>query len=149
MDTAALIRDLAARGHSRAAVRELLGYSRERFDLTLQYLGPVNWPRQGCSLGNRQAMEARRGVVTPAGLKALEKGRAIRKERASHTVRGVRGTLEELVAHFKLPLNPQTVRRRLAEGKPLEAALFTPPNLTPPRRVKKARINPPEDQANG
>jgi hypothetical protein len=141
MDTATLIRDLAARGHSRASVRDQLGYSRERFALTLEYLGPVNWPTPGRSLGNRQAMDARKGVRPAAGLRALENARAIRKEQASHTVRGYRGTINELVAYFKLSLNPQTVRRRMAEGQSLETALFTPIQQPSPGSRQRCALN--------
>ena len=83
----------------------------------------------------------RRGIRTAAGIQALEKARAIRKEQHSHTVRDQRGTVAELVAYFKVPLNPATVRRRLAGGQSIEAALFTPIQKPAPGTRRRRAMN--------
>ena len=133
VDIAAFIRDQAARGHSRASVRETLGYSRECFDAALALIGPINWPGPGEAMDYLRAMEARRGVATPAGLKALENARAARKELHSHTVRDKRGTVAELCAYFKVPLT-----RKPSAGGLLKVSQSRPRFLTPFRRLGPA-----------
>lgn len=54
-----------------------------------------------------------------------------------HTVRGVTGTLGELLTHFGLPISVQCVNFRMKAGATLEEAMFTPPAFA--RRKFKVR----------
>lgn len=42
------------------------------------------------------------------------------------TVRGVTGTINQLLRHFDIPLGYRTVASRVQAGMPIEQALFTP-----------------------
>jgi hypothetical protein len=50
------------------------------------------------------------------------------KAKSRRTVRGVTGTIEELIDHFALDISSCTVRRRMLSGMGLDDALFTPRN---------------------
>lgn len=69
------------------------------------------------------------GYLEHSRQRALE----ARKANAKRTVRGITGDIPELIAHFKINVSASTIRRRLAEGKTIEEALFAP---TAPRRPK-------------
>lgn len=125
MDTARFITESARRGLSKTQVREALGVSRDKFWEMLKLLPDLAWAPRGKSLGHRLSNESRRGQCTPKLRAALEIGRARRREKALHEVDGRKGTLEELAQHYKV--SASTVRRRLAAGLTLDAALKTPP----------------------
>lgn len=92
----------------------------------LKALPDVQWPGPGKSIDFRLACEARRGCSPAANRDALEKARAAVRAKSLRTVRGVTGTIDELVQAFGIEVSASTVRRRMQEGMPLEAALFTP-----------------------
>ncbi len=137
MTTEEYIRDAAKRGWSKAQVRDALGLCRETFYAILEAMPPLQWPARGKSLGHRLANEARLGVCSPALRAALERNRAVRKERSIHVVHGRRGTIEELAQHYAV--SGSTVRRRRKSGLSLEAALTIPP--TQPGGRRKGLLN--------
>lgn len=120
------IRQLAAQGYSRQHAMELLGFTRYSFETALELIGPIEWPGNGASVAAKAANAQRRGRFT----KGMAKSQAMAAEakRAIHakTVRGVTGSIEELIEAFSLSIHPTTVRRRIAEGMDVETALFTP-----------------------
>lgn len=48
-----------------------------------------------------------------------------RPQQERHTLRGVEGTLVDLMKHFSVEWKTETVRRRIRDGKSLEDAFFT------------------------
>lgn len=126
MNVEAFIRQSAARGLSRRAVADALDMGMYEFRGLLKALPDVQWPGPGQSVDFRRSCEARRGFFPPANRAALEKARAVARAKSLRTVRGVTGTIEELVQAFGIEVSASTVRRRMQEGMPLEAALFTP-----------------------
>jgi hypothetical protein len=126
MDLAQQIQTMARAGHSKQHTMELLGFTRYSFESALELIGPVEWPTRGRSLTNMAAHADRRGRFTPGMARSCVKAGEARKAKASRTVRGVIGTIDELVAHFKVGVSACTVRRRLVAGMSLEQALFTP-----------------------
>jgi len=125
MDTVQFIKESASRGLSKTQVREALGVSRDKFWEMLRLIPGLSWAPPGQSLGHRLNNESRRGQCTAKLRAALEIGRAKRREKALHEVDGRKGTIEELAQHYKV--SASTVRRRMAAGLTLEAALKTPP----------------------
>lgn len=123
MTTEQYIRDAASRGWSKTQTLEALGLCRTTFYAMLEAMPPLEWPAQGKSMGHRLANESRRGNFTTALRVSLERGRAIKKDLHSHTIDGVRGTIEELAAHYGM--HASTVRRRM-KFMSLEDALKTP-----------------------
>ncbi|HFX0910325.1 hypothetical protein N0619_22910 [Pseudomonas aeruginosa] len=89
-------------------------------------MGPIEWAKNGTTLGNRLAYEASRGRFTPAQAAALERAHERWSESRRFTVDGVTGTIAELVEHFQSPVHATTVRRRVAAGMSLRDALITP-----------------------
>ncbi|ERW39833.1 hypothetical protein Q033_00889 [Pseudomonas aeruginosa BWHPSA020] len=73
MNTEQFIRESAARGLSRRATMQALGLGRWKFELIIRAMGPIEWPKNGTTLGNRLAYEASRGRFTPAQAAALER----------------------------------------------------------------------------
>ncbi|MGY1417411.1 hypothetical protein [Pseudomonas aeruginosa] len=126
MNVEAFIRQSAARGLSRSAVAAALDMSMTKFRPLLDALPDIQWPAPGESVDFRRSCEARRGRFTPTNRAALEKARAVSRAKSLRTVRGVTGTIDELVQAFGIEVSASTVRRRMQEGMPLEAALFTP-----------------------
>lgn len=131
-ETAELIEKLCKRGHSRAETAKILGIPENRFRRLIERLPDLNWPTR--SLTRIECDRARAeskafGYVEQNRQRALE----ARRESAKRTVRGVSGSIPELLAHFKIDVSPSTIRRRLAEGKTIEEALFA---KTAPRRPK-------------
>lgn len=126
MDVEVYIRQSAARGLSRRAVAGALGISYRKLRDMLDSMPPVEWPGPGRSVDFLRAHAARRGQPSEVARRALQRAHAIRRQRASHAVRGRTGTLAELVAAFGVEVSASTVRRRLQEGMTLEQALFTP-----------------------
>jgi hypothetical protein len=55
----------------------------------------------------------------------INKSPSRRPHQERHALRGVEGTLEDLMKHFCVEWKTETVRRRLREGKSLEDAFFT------------------------
>lgn len=120
------IRAMAKTGHSKTMTQELLGLSRWTFDQLVAQMPDVEFPGRNRSRGYRAAVERKRGVYTEAMRKASIAAGVAKHERAKRTVRGVTGTVDELVAHFECAVSPAQVRRRVRQGMTLEEALFTP-----------------------
>lgn len=138
MDIAQFVRDSAARGLSKTATRQALGYSWGSFEAALELIGPVDWPSRGCSHLHRLAFERPSEARRAAQRSAIAKAREVRSAALRREVRGVVGNVAELVAHFGVAVSAGTVRRRISEGMTLEAALFTPrQGFGGPLRVKK------------
>lgn len=130
------IRASAARGLSKTATREALGFGNYRFDALVAAMPDVKWCAPHESIDARRAKEDRRGQFTEAQRSALKAAAKVLRERHVYTVRGVSGTIPELVARFKVAASACTVRRRMRHGLSLEAALFALP--TPPA-LRKVR----------
>lgn len=126
MDLATRIHQLAAQGNSKQQTMELLGFTRGRFDAVLELIPPVQWPARNRSNNARLANERRRGVFTPGMAKAQKLAAQAVRAKHAKTVRGVTGSIEQLIKHFNLQITGATVRRRMAKGQDLETALFTP-----------------------
>lgn len=120
------IRAMAKAGHSKTMTQELLGLSRWTFDKLVAQMPDVEFPGRNRSRAYRASVDRKRGVYTVAMREASTLAGMTHHERAKRTVRGVTGTVDELVAHFKCPLSPSQVRRRVRQGMTLEEALFTP-----------------------
>lgn len=120
------IKRLAKAGHSRQHVRELLGFSRGRFEAVLELIGPVQWPVIGRSVRHREHYARIKGTHQPALIENARRARLARNQPRMHCVRGVRGTITQLVDVFQAPVTASTVYRRIKSGAPLEHALFTP-----------------------
>ncbi|MFI8981444.1 hypothetical protein [Ectopseudomonas khazarica] len=120
------IRDLAAAGYSRRHVMELLGYTRFSFETVLEMIGPVDWPAPNQSVSAKLAFEMRRGKFTKGMAKSQALAANAKREKYAKTVRGVTGSIEDLIKAFGLSIGASTVRRRLQAGMDLESALFTP-----------------------
>lgn len=132
-ETAELIEKLCKRGHSRAETAKILGIPENRFRRLIERLPDLVWPIRSLTRidGDRARAECKDSY---AYLESnLQRARETRKANAQRTVRGVTGDIPELLAHFKINLSPSTIRRRLAEGKTIEEALFA---KTAPRRPK-------------
>ncbi|MGV8671158.1 hypothetical protein ACV34V_33475, partial [Pseudomonas aeruginosa] len=71
-------------------------------------MGPIEWAKNGTTLGNRLAYEASRGRFTPAQAAALERAHERWSESRRFTVDGVTGTIAELVEHFQSPVHATT-----------------------------------------
>jgi hypothetical protein len=137
---------MAAKGHSKQHTADLMGISIRRLRKILSTMDPVEWPGPGRSLLARVAYENRRGSryeqFTDAQLAFMAK----RKAEFSHTVRGVTGTINDLVKRFgaEVQIGCPGIRRRLARGMTAEQALFSPPSKAgmfgsrpPPKRNAK------------
>lgn len=140
MDVEQFIKASAARGLSRTATAAVLGMRFPKFLAVLDAMEPLQWPAPGQSLDERRSREAMHGNCHPSHARNLKK--AMAAVRAGHlkTVRGVTGTLPELVAHFGVAVSVSTVQRRLRLGQSLETALFTPPR--PPSVRRRMKIEP-------
>ena len=126
MNVEKFIRDSAANGLSKTQTREALDMCTETFWEVLKCMGELPWALRGRTLANKLSAEARRGICTPAQRAALAASRARRKALHTHTLRGVSGTVEELVQHFPHSVSASTIRRRLAKGLDIESAFFNP-----------------------
>lgn len=122
------IHKLAASGHSKQHAMQLLGFTSYSFEAALELIGPVEWPAKGRSIGARAANLLRRGKFTQAQAAAQSMAASAKRAKYIKTVRGVSGNIEELIKAFGLSIHAATVRRRIAGGKDIEAALFTPPS---------------------
>lgn len=152
------IRAMAADGYGKTMTYELLGIGRYRFETILKAIGPVEFTSPNATRGARASYRARRGIYFDAMRQASAKAGRVRKEQARRTVRGVRGTIDELVEAFRCPVTASQVRRRLCAGMTLEEALFTPKatrnnlgrwvGVTPDRRREiLARLEKEAEQA--
>lgn len=120
------IRAMAADGYSRCHVMELLGYNRSSFVAVLELIGPIEWPGPNQSVAAKLAFEMRRGKFTKALAKSQALAAIAKREKYAKTVRGVTGSVEDLIKAFGLSIGASTVRRRVQAGMDLESALFTP-----------------------
>ena len=125
-DVKARIRAMAKDGHSKTMTQELLGLTRWAFDKLVAEMPDVKFPERNRSRGYQLSVQRKRGIYTEAMRKASNAAGIAKHEQAKRTVRGVTGTVEELVSHFRCALSPASVRRRVRQGMTLEQALFTP-----------------------
>lgn len=132
-ETAELIEKLCKRGHSRAETAKILGIPESRFRRFCKRLPDLEWPTR--SLTRIDADRARSECKDSYAYleRNLQRARETCKAKAKRTVRGFTGDINELLSHFKINLSASTIRRRLAEGKTIEEALFA---TTAPRRPK-------------
>lgn len=130
------IRASAARGLSKTATREALGFGNYRFDALCAAMPDLKWCAPQQSVDFKRAQEARRGHFTDAQRRALEAARQAVRARHSYTVRGVTGTLVELAARFKATASVSTIRHRIAKGVSVEQALLAPPTKPAVRKRK-------------
>lgn len=121
------IRRCAEQGMSRTATAQAVGIPVPSFRRLLKHLPAFNWPGPGRSVDARRAYAARVGVTDPGLRRRAALARAANREKHLRTVRGVTGTLRELVAHFETPVGECTIRARLRKGWPLDLAMFRPP----------------------
>lgn len=143
------IRASAARGLSRTATAAALGVSFRAFLAMLDVLPDIEWPARHKSLDRKLSNEARRGVCSAAQRRNLAAAAAALKARHAYTVRGVTGTIPELVAHFKVPAAASTVRQRKRRGLSIEAALFSQPTPPPLRKSRPLSTWEAVDEAFG
>lgn len=147
-DTERFIKQAARSGWSRTAVCEVLGISWFSLNAILEVMPPLEWVSGYRSAARRRDWESRRGEFTPVLQRGLQTAVANKRKRAEHEAFGVRGTIKELAKHFGV--GASTVRRRMAEGLTLEAALTVP--VTPPhlrRRIsltELAQLASPQQQ---
>ncbi|MFK8398128.1 hypothetical protein M2D07_006405 [Pseudomonas sp. BGr12] len=127
MNTEQFIRESAARGLSRRATRLALGFGPWVFREMLSVMPDIEWPARGRSLDNKLANSQKRGQCSAALADALAGAREARRSKHVHTVGEHTGLIEELVDLLPSPVSASTVRRRVAAGMDLEAALTTPP----------------------
>jgi hypothetical protein len=126
MNTEQFIRESAARGLSRRATRLALGLGPWVFREMLSVMPDIEWPARGLSIDHQRANQQKRGQCSQALADALAAARETRRERHIHTVGEHTGLIEELVALLPSPVSASTVRRRIAAGMDIEAALRTP-----------------------
>lgn len=126
IDPVDLIRDYAARGLSKAETMEALRWGRHRFNLMLDLLGDVQWVPRNKTINRRLYCESIRGTCAPYQASNAAKAREAMLANSHKTVRGVTGSIQDLIDHFRLPTSVSSVRRRTYEGMSLEDALFTP-----------------------
>lgn len=131
MTTEEYIREYAARGYSKTMTLEALGLCRETFYAMLEAMPSIQWPARGQSLACKLANESRRGISTPGLRAAAEKARRTRREKHSHIIDGVKGTIEVHAARYGI--SGSTVRRRVKAGMTLNQALKTPVTPIPAR----------------
>ena len=134
MNTEQFIRNAAARGLSRRATMQALGLGRWKFDLIIGAMGPIEWAKNGTTLGNRLAYEASRGRFTPAQAAALERAHERWSESRRFTVDGVTGTCAEVGELSPPRVPPPPGRRRVAAGWRGRAALLSPRQQPKPGR---------------
>lgn len=128
MKTEDFIRDAAARGWSKTQTREALGLCRDTFWAILRAMPELEWPKRGCSLGNKLGNASR--APSEAVVAAAARARAARRERILVAWQGRTGTIAELAAFS--PASERTIRRRISAGMPAEEAFSTPPSLEMP-----------------
>lgn len=131
-EMAGMIEKLCNRGHSRAETAKILGIPHSRLRSFCERMPNLAWSTMSLTRidGDKARAESNAfAYVENNRQRALE----ARRESAKRTVRGVSGSISELLAHFKIDVSPSTIRRRLAEGKTIEEALFA---KTAPRRPK-------------
>lgn len=117
---------MAAQGYAKTMTYQLLGISRNRFEAILELIGPVDFPSPYATRGAKAARLEKRGVYTDAMRRCSAKAGKVRHEKAKRTLRGVTGTIEELVKVFSAGVCAPQVRRRMRQGMSLEEAIFTP-----------------------
>jgi hypothetical protein len=100
MSLDAEIRSLHDKGYSRTEIGRALNIPFNKIKLMCEFMEDLTWPETNPGMTRRQA-------------------------HARHTLRGIEGTLEELMMHFGVEWKTETVRRRLNNGKSLEEAFFT------------------------
>jgi len=123
--TEKFIREAAAKGWSRTMTREHMGLSRPKFQLLLDAMAPVDWPRQGCSVGNQLANQANRDH--PAIKAARARGLATIRARYARQVGPYYGTMPQLAA--QAGMSRAKVQRLMARGKTLAQALGVEPGV--------------------
>lgn len=144
MGLEAEVKRMARAGHSKQHACDLLGLSRNRFNLVLELIGPLEWPGSRNSLLSKAAQAARRGQLTDS--QRASQYLATRAAKAANLqvvvcgrgVTGMVGTIADLVKHYRAEVSASTVRRRVNKrGMTLEEALFTPRECSRFKRGKK------------
>lgn len=111
-------------GMSRYHAAEHLNLSHSAMSEMLQDLGTVNWADRDNSVRVIERIKARRGLSTPALVAGANTAREAFARRRHRTLRGVTGSVEELIEIFKPPVSVRTIRERLAKGIDVEDAFF-------------------------
>lgn len=111
MNTEQFIRESAARGLSRRATMQALGLGRWKFDLIIGAMEPIEWAKNGTTLGNRLAYEASRGRFTPAQAAALERAHERWSESRRFTVDGAGATGDTTMSSTQHQLIEQCATR--------------------------------------
>jgi len=122
----AKVRAMACAGHSKTMTYELLGLTRYAFDKLVAQMPDVQFPGSNQSLGYKASVTRKRGVYTERMRRASYLAGLAHRAKARRTVRGVTGTVEELVEHFRCEVSAPQVNRRVRQGMSLEEALFKP-----------------------
>lgn len=141
MNTEAYIRDRAALGQSREMVRQALGVSGTKFRTILEAMPDVKWPSFSEGLGRRLYRESVTGSCPDYKREALGRAREARRARfAMYDLCGISATISEHCQAWAdcIGVTPQTVDKRLKQGKGLYDAFFAPP--TPRSERVKAAI---------
>ncbi len=118
----AKVRAMACAGHSKTMTYELLGLTRYAFDKLVAQMPDVQFPGPNRSLGYKASVTRKRGVYT----ERMRRASYLAGLAARRTVRGVTGTVEELVEHFRCEVSAPQVNRRVRQGMSLEEALLKP-----------------------
>lgn len=115
----AFIRQCNARNWSRTMTYEALNVSRVKFNLMLETMEPMVWPKPGYSLGDQ--MRNQTSYNSPGHIEARKRSaetiRAQHRQRVGHLF----GTKLELAA--QAGITRYKLERRLKEGKTLAQAL--------------------------
>lgn len=124
------IRELAAEGHSRIAVAEILCISRHTLNQFLADMAqPPKWASHGRYIGNRLANEAQRGVSTPERKASAKRASEALSAKHARTYCGFTGSIIEIAERFEAKVSHQTIYHRLSKGMSMEAALTLPPQV--------------------
>ncbi|HHK0415014.1 TPA: hypothetical protein ACQQSP_006521, partial [Pseudomonas aeruginosa] len=98
-------------GLSRRATMQALGLGRWKFDLIIGAMEPIEWAKNGTTLGNRLAYEASRGRFTPAQAAALERAHERWSESRRFTVDGAGATGDTTMSSTQHQLIEQCATR--------------------------------------
>lgn len=113
MDLDQQIRQLAANGVCRRDAARHFGLTPVQFRKACLDLPDLRWARAMPDAAHREKLKTN-----------FAKARDAKLEKSRRTVRGIKGTVAELCAHFDVTSSPRTVRQRMLEGMTLEQALF-------------------------
>lgn len=123
------IRLLASRGEGKEETRKTLGLSHYAMRLYCEAMPDIQWPRQGCAMGNKRANEAQKGYFPPARQEAQRKACAAYVE--SLKVHDICGIVDTAAGHYDrwrehISVGRQNVNWRLRQGMDVYDAFFLP-----------------------